>query len=67
MTKYCKTFFVFCCQNVQFAVFFKNCTKIYNLTVYFTCTCCACKTFTDVISNIDYGFCFCVFSLRTVF
>ena len=37
VTKNSKSFFVFCCENVQFAVAVKNSTKVYNFSVYFAC------------------------------
>ena len=54
MTKNSKSLLVLSCQNVQFAVAVKNCTEVYNLSVYFSCTCCACQSFADVISDVNY-------------
>mgnify|MGYP007039197145 CR=1 FL=1 len=48
-----KSFLVFGCENVQFAVAVKNSTKVYNFSVYFACTCCTCQSFTDIISDVD--------------
>ena len=53
MTKNGKSFLVFGCENVQFAVAVEDCTKIYNLSVYFSCTGCTCQSFADVISDVD--------------
>ena len=54
VTKYCQSLLISCCKDVQFTVFIKNCTKVYNLSVYFSCTGCACKSFTDVKCNVDH-------------
>ena len=67
MTKNSKSLLVLSCQNVQFAVAVKNCTEVYNLSVYFSCTCCACQSFADVISDVNYGFCFGIFFFGSVF
>ena len=53
MTKNGKSFLVFGCENVQFAVAVENGTKVYNLSVYFSCTGCTCQSFADVISDVD--------------
>ena len=61
MTKNCKALLISCCKDVKLTVTVKNCTEIHNLSVYLSCTCCACKAFTDIICDIDYRFCFCIF------
>ena len=40
-------------EDIQLTVSVNHCTKIYNLSVHFTCTCYACKTFTDIGSNLN--------------